>query len=204
VISPDAHFVAVRDRNGIAMFGDSVLDTVDVPLWRMINSHGVNVAENAVSGRGTAAMAAALAGYADRGLLPSRLLVISGANDLTAPHLFEASVDRVLRLMGGRPVYWLTVYVEHWAFDGNRRARDAQAVGYVNGVLYRAAARYSNLVLVDWHRFLLGVPGSATPRCCRSVVTFPRPVDRLSDGVHPTPYGTAGIVALVESRIGWT
>lgn len=202
LISPDATWQVVKTTGGVGLFGDSIMARgTGYALAQMINSHGHNVAIDAVNGRTTATMATAIEDYAARGLTPPRLVVISGANDTYTPNTFEPALSRVMTVAAGRPVYWLSVYVDHWALDGNRRARDLQGSGVVNAALWRATQRFPNLTVVDWNGFLWGVPGSISPACCPGVLTYPRPVDRLLDGVHPDAEGVAAIVVLVEQKM---
>lgn len=202
-ISPDSTLQIVHDRAGVLAIGDSILWDAATALGQMVNAHGLNFAVNAWPSRPTQPAVDWLEDLAARDLLPAKLVMATGANDVFSPLGFASQVGRVMNIMGSRPVFWTTAYVDRWA--AGKRPDDMANSALINRALYLGVGQFPNLRLVDWNFFLRSVPGLCHPASFPNLTTVLRPCDRLRDGVHLTSSGSssgiAGWVALIEQAM---
>jgi hypothetical protein len=189
-----------NDPDGVLAVGDSILHQCATPVAEMVNAHGANFGVSAWPGRPTGPAVDWLVDVAARGLLAPRLLVATGSNDVFDPVSFVPQIDRLMTLAAGRPVCWVTPYVDRWAYPGTR-VEDAHNTAAVYGALCRALKHWPNLWLADWHWLLRSKPGSTHPPGYPGVMTLPRPAAYLRDGVHPSTLGVPAWVATIENAL---
>jgi hypothetical protein len=191
VQSSQLYFERVRDNNGLFMVGDSIMnDTRTEFAQRMWDQHGLYTAVNCRDGRPAFDGVDALEELAD--YIPDRGVVIGlGTNDIFSPVNWWQQVERVLEIVDGRPVYWVSVFADRWSGSADRRVADMRNSSWVSQQLYAEAVAHPNLEVVDWHAYISTGPNEA------------RVTGWLTDGVHPTnPSGVYGWCNLVAQRMG--
>jgi len=171
--------------------GDSIAKAAGPEFaQRMYDDHGLLTAVNNWPSRPTAPTVDWLEDHAS--WIPERGIVMAvGANDIFSPMYWWQQVDRVMEIADGKPVYWMSVYVDRWSSaDPDQRVADMRNSAWINDQLYSIARRHPNLVVVDWHAYLSQGYNES------------KIADWLSDGVHPTTAGIDGWCDLLALRMG--
>ncbi|NUT51159.1 MAG: hypothetical protein HOV94_28215 [Saccharothrix sp.] len=173
-ITDAANIRQVRDRDGLFMFGDSISVQDGYSLAQRLNSRtGDLLAVHNWSGRPTAPAVDALAQWASTYGLPRRVLMATGSNDVFAPPVIAAQVDRVMGIVGPtRTVYWVNTQVARTSQTAVVQLADQRNSAWVNLQLADAQRRHPNLRIVRWAEFLAAKPSRLTAY--------------LRDGVHTT------------------
>lgn len=193
IVSTTLTWQRVRDNNGVMVFGDSIANQTSFEFaTRMWDQHDLFTAVHNHPGRPTWACVDALEDYAE--YIPDRGLVMAcGSNDVFDPDDWWEQIDRVLEIADGRPVYWISAYVERrgTGVDPDRKAADIRNSAWVNQQLYAMAMVHENLKVVDWYAAVAS--GGNEQRVSAW----------LTDGVHLTnPSGIYGWCNTLEGRMG--
>lgn len=156
----------------VGIVGDS-LTVGSLPYWETaFGERGCSISLiNARGGRPTQEGVRVIELLALTGQLPDILVVALGTNDPFDPITFAPKVQRVMAVVGDRPVLWVNIdkpVVEHT----------------LNLALNVASVRYDNLWVYDWNAF---------------VDAFPQ--IRLPDQVHLTEGGYALRAALIAREV---
>jgi hypothetical protein len=189
--STPEQFQKVVDENGILILGDSIArQTSNEYAQRMWDQHELPTAVFNWPGRPTAPVADWVEEFHRR--IPDRGIVIaSGSNDIFYPKYWWKQVQRVLDVADGRPVYWVSVYVDRWgSSDPDQRVADLRNSAWINQQLYAMQVHNPNLIVVDWFAYLSQGYNEA------NVAGW------LTDGVHPTTAGIDAWSDLLELRMG--
>jgi hypothetical protein len=190
-ISTDARFAEMVASNGVLLIGDSIARQAASELAQRIwDDHHIYTAVNNWPSRPTAPAVDWLEDHQE--YIPDRGIVMAtGANDIFNPYKWWQQVNRVLEIADGRPVYWVSVYVDRWSVsDPWQRAADMRNSAWINQQLYATANAYPNLHVIDWFASL------------NQGYNESRVADLLSDGVHLTPAGVTAWGDLVTLRMG--
>lgn len=191
-ISTAATFDAMVANNGVLLIGDSIArSTQNALAQRLYDDHGLITAVNNWPSRPTAPAVDWLEDHPE--WIPDRGIVMAtGANDIFNGHKWWQQINRVLALADGRPVYWISVYVDRWSStDPDQRAADMRNSAWINQQLYATANAYPNLKVVDWFAWLSQGPNES------------KVADLLSDGVHLTsPAGIDNWCDLLTLKMG--
>lgn len=173
-IAEPATIRAVRDANGIYMFGDSISVRDGKALAERLYDFDTLLAVHNWSSRPTAPAVDALEEWAGTYGMPQRILMATGTNDIFNPPVMAAQIDRTMSIVGTtRTVYWVNVQAARTgaAYETNRLS-DQRNSGWVNLQIADAQKRHPNLKIVHWAEFLAGKISRLTAY--------------LEDGVHTT------------------
>lgn len=156
----------------VGVVGDS-LAVGSMPYWEpAFAGRGCALSfVNARGGRPTSEGVRAIELLAQVGQLPDVLVVALGTNDSIDPRTFGPQVDRVMSVVGDRPVVWVNIdkpFVELT----------------LNLALTLAQIRYGNLWVYDWNSF-----ADAHPQI------------RLADKIHLSEGGYALRAALIAREV---
>ncbi|MEV4313152.1 hypothetical protein [Actinocrispum sp. NPDC049592] len=178
-ISEPSTIRQVRDTDGLYMFGDSISVQDGYALAVRLKARtGDLLAVHNWSGRPTAPAVDALQDWATTYGMPKRILMATGSNDIFAPPVMAAQIDRVMSIAGStRTVYWVNVQVARTSVTDAVRLADQRNSAWVNLQLADAQARHANLRIIHWAEFLAAKPSRLTMY--------------LRDGVH-TSYPEKG------------
>lgn len=190
MVSTATRFQQVADNNGVLLIGDSITKNNAPTFGTRVGAAGLFLGVNAWPSRPTAPAADWLETNAP--WVPARGIVIAcGSNDIFYPKLWWQQVNRVMAVAAGRPVYWVSTYVDRWSGSAARRAADARNSAWVNDQLYSQARVFPNLTVVDWHAWLsYGTNESRIDQC-------------LLDGVHCTTAGITAWCDLLQGAMGF-
>lgn len=188
--SNTAQFANVVDNNGILIVGDSIANITDYEFaTRMNQQHGLPTAVHNWPGRPTEPAADWIVANAYR--IPDRgIVVASGSNDVFNPAAWWQQVNRVMAAADGKPVYWVSVFVDRWSGSEDRRIADMRNSAWLNDQLYSLKPSYPNLHIIDWHAYLSQGWNET------KIASW------LTDGVHPTAAGVDAWCDLLELRMG--
>lgn len=195
MMSTATRFGQVADNNGVLLLGDSIAKANAPALGGRVGAAGLFLGVNAWPGRPTEPAVDWL--EANPGYIPDRGVIMAcGSNDVFRPVGWWQQVARVMALAAGRPVYWVSVYVDRPKNpDGSiasavKRVADMRNSGVINNQLYTMARAYPNLRIVEWHAALSGGHNESN-------------IDAwLSDGVHTTPAGSTAWCDLITGAMG--
>lgn len=189
VSTPD-QFRKVAEQNGVLILGDSIARlTSNEFAQRVWDEHGLPTAVYNWPSRPTYPVADWVEEYAHR--IPDRGIVIaSGSNDIFNPAKWWRQVQRILDVADGKPVYWISVYVDRWGGSTDQRAADVRNSAWVNQQLYAMQVHNPNLIVVDWFAYLSQGYNESNVKAW------------LSDGVHPTASGVDAWCDLLALRMG--
>jgi hypothetical protein len=191
-ISTDRQILPCLDRDGVFAFGDSIAKQDGAALAQQVyNELGDLMAVNYWNGRPTAPAVDALEQWANTYGLPSRILMLTGSNDIFSPPAFRAQVDRTMGIVGSnRTVIWVNIHVSRWSQPASVQVADQRNSGWVNVQLAEAQLfRYPKLRVVHWAELLAGKPGYR-------ISTY------LRDGVHTSvPLGQAARNAMIVQAL---
>jgi len=169
-----------------------------------VNSSGVRVCWK---GRTTEWTLEQVAALGKRGLLPPRVVIATGTNDMwvddASPAEFESRVRKVLDSLAsatstdGEPpqVWWVNLWIDKAmaAWNHEREPRDPDMAEYetYNDVLSRACTATTNCQVVDWHS---AVDSDAS--------LPPLIVEPDLDGVHMTMAGARERARVIVEVLG--
>jgi len=195
MMSTATRFQQVADNNGVLLLGDSIAKANAPALGGRVGAAGLFLGVNAWPSRPTEPAVDWL--EANPGYIPDRGVVVAcGSNDIFRPVGWWQQVSRVLALAAGRPVVWVSVYVDRWKdatgapASAARRAADMRNSGLINEQLRNTSKLYPNLKIIEWYASLAGGHNESN-------------IDAwLTDGVHTTAAGTEAWCDLVAAGIG--
>ncbi|QNE20314.1 hypothetical protein F1D05_23400 [Kribbella qitaiheensis] len=190
-IATPATIRAVRDANGVYMFGDSISVQDGYTLAERLHTDGILLAVHNWSGRPTTPAVDALQDWATTYGMPQRILMATGTNDIFNPPVFAAQVDRTMSIVGTtRTVIWVNVQASRTSQAAAVQLADQRNSGWINLQLADAQKRHPNLKIVHWAEFLAAKPSRMSPTMY------------LRDGVHTTvPLGQNARNELIAQTI---
>lgn len=187
-ISTPEIIAQVLAADGLFMAGDSISVATARELAEMLLPSGDLLAVHNWSGRPTAPAVDALIGWLNTYGWPRRILMATGTNDIFDPTVMSAQVDRMMVAAGPlRKVMWVSVQCARWNSTPEVELADQRNTGWVNAQLYEASARWPNLRVIPWHRWLAVSPA--------------RLGMYLKDGVHVTLPGAPYIGSTFRNTI---
>jgi hypothetical protein len=159
-VATEATIERVLSVNGVFMFGDSIaVQDGKAFALRLKSKLGLELAVNNWSGRPTKDTVDALANWKANYGLPRRIVMASGTNDIFAPPVMAAQIDRAMSLVGQRTtVFWVNTQVARTGLGNTVLLADQRNSAWVNLQLAEAQRRHSNLRIVRWAEWLAAKP----------------------------------------------
>lgn len=166
----------VNRANGLYMSGDSISVSTARQLAEMLRPTGDLIAVDNWSGRPTVPAVSNMSTWI-KTYGPHRMLMATGTNDIFNPSVMTSQIDKMMSTVGpNHTVYWVSVHCSRWNYSTAIQQADLRNSKLVNDQLYRAAARYPNLKIIPWDKWL-----SEKPARYRMY---------LRDGVHTNAAGS--------------
>jgi hypothetical protein len=159
-VATEATIERVLSVNGVFMFGDSIaVQDGKAFALRLKSKLGLELAVNNWSGRPTKDTVDALANWKANYGLPRRIVMACGTNDIFAPPVMAAQIDRAMSLVGQRTtVFWVNTQVARTGLGNTVLLADQRNSAWVNLQLAEAQRRHSNLRIVRWAEWLAAKP----------------------------------------------
>ncbi|MDX6281297.1 MAG: hypothetical protein QOH03_2368 [Kribbellaceae bacterium] len=159
-VATEATIERVLSVNGVFMFGDSIaVQDGKAFALRLKSKLGLELAVNNWSGRPTKDTVDALASWKANYGLPRRIVMACGTNDIFAPPVMAAQIDRAMSLVGQRTtVFWVNTQVARTGLGNTVLLADQRNSAWVNLQLAEAQQRHSNLRIVRWAEWLAAKP----------------------------------------------
>lgn len=167
------------DTAEIGFVGDSILTAVQTALSARAVAEGVDIAVNCWSGRPFAPSNASVKPTAVEWLktwqvMPKRLVIVCGSNDIFDPPAFKAAVEDFMTWMAANfpetKIYWVDTQVRRTGQTVAVQWCDQMNSGWINQIIHDRRDELAGIA--PWSEFFC--------------IDKNRPARYLRDGLHPT------------------